>query len=110
MGLKLITKNYVSNDNHELIKSNVKKMLNLPNGFYALHVKPSIVQTLVDGDEISVEELGKVETVDNKTLGRVEVGGTYGFAEKWSAYGWSNYTFGSDYDAVSLGLGLNYAW
>ncbi len=80
------------------------------NGFYAFHIKPSVVQTLVDGDEINVEELGKVETVDNKTLGRIEVGGTYGFAERWSAYGWSNYTFGSDYDAVSLGLGLNYAW
>ena len=80
------------------------------NGFYAFHIKPSVVQTLVDGDEINVEELGKVETVDNKTLGRVEVGGTYGFADRWSAYGWSNYTFGSDYDAVSLGLGLNYAW
>lgn len=36
MGLELITKNYVCNDNHEVIKNNVKKMLTLPNGFYAL--------------------------------------------------------------------------
>ncbi len=80
------------------------------NGFYSLYVKPSVVQTLVDGDEIEVTELGKVDTVEDKTLGRVEIGGNYGFNDNWSAYGWANYTFGSDYEATSLGAGLNYAW
>jgi outer membrane autotransporter protein len=80
------------------------------NGFYSLYVKPSVVQTLIDGDEINITEIGKVDTVEDKTLGRVELGGNIGFNENWSAYGWANYTFGSDYEATSLGLGLNYAW
>ena len=80
------------------------------DGFYSLYIKPSVVQTLVDGDEIDVTELGKVDTVEDKTLGRIEIGGNYGFNDNWSAYGWANYTFGSDYEATSLGAGLNYAW
>ena len=80
------------------------------DGFYSLYIKPSVVQTLVDGDEIDVTELGKVDTIDDKTLGRVEIGGNYGFNDNWSAYGWANYTFGSDYEATSLGIGINYAW
>ncbi len=80
------------------------------DGFYSLYVKPSVVQTLVDGDEIDVTELGKVDTVEDKTLGRVEIGGNYGFNDNWSAYGWANYTFGSDYEATSLGAGLGYSW
>ncbi len=80
------------------------------NGFYSLYVKPSVVQTLIDGDEINVTGLGKVDTVEDKTLGRIEIGGNYGFNDNWSAYGWANYTLGSDYEATSLGAGLNYAW
>ena len=82
----------------------------LEDGFYAIYLKPSIVQTLVDGDEVDVTELGKVTTVEDKALGRVEIGANYGFTENWSAYGWANYTFGSDYEATSLGLGVNYSW
>ena len=80
------------------------------NGFYSLYIKPSVVQTLVDGDEIEVTKLGKVDAVEDKTLGRVELGGNYGFNDNWSTYGWANYTFGSDYEATSLGAGVNYAW
>ena len=80
------------------------------DGFYSLYVKPSVVQTLVDGDEIEVTKLGKVDTIEDKTLGRVEIGGNYGFNDNWSAYGWANYTFGSDYEATSLGAGVNYSW
>jgi len=27
-----------------------------------------------------------------------------------SGYAWANYTFGSSYDVIALGAGLNYAW
>lgn len=30
------------------------------------------------------------------------------FPTNCAAYGWANYTFGSDYDASSLGLGASY--
>ncbi len=82
----------------------------LEEGYANLYVKPSIVQTIVDGDEVNITGLGKVNTLDDETLGRIELGGRYGFTDQLSAYGWANYTFGSDYDATTVGLGLNYAF
>ena len=80
------------------------------NGFYLLYVEPSMIQTVVSGDEVNITGLDKIDAVEDKTLGRVEIGGNYGFNENWSAYGWANYTFGSSYDATSLGAGVNYSW
>ena len=68
------------------------------------------MQTIVDGDEVNITGLGKTNTLDDETLGRIELGGRYGFTDQLSAYGWANYTFGSDYDATTVGLGLNYAF
>ncbi|MBR5482916.1 MAG: autotransporter domain-containing protein, partial [Alphaproteobacteria bacterium] len=88
----------------------LSKAVYTDNGTASVYVKPSVVQTLVDGDEINITEIGKVDTIEDKTLGRIEIGGNYGFNDNWSAYGWANYTFGSDYEATSLGAGVNYAW
>ena len=71
-----------------------------------VYVKPSVVQTIVDGDEVSITGLSDVEALDDATLGRIEISGRYGFTTNLSAYGWANYTFGSDYDATTFGLGL----
>ena len=86
------------------------KAFRLDEGYASVYVKPSVVQTLVDGDEVTITGLGKVNTLDDETLGRIEFGGRYGFTDQLSAYGWANYTFGSDYDATTVGLGLNYAF
>ena len=86
------------------------KAFRLDEGYASVYVKPSVVQTLVDGDEVNITGLGKVNTLDDETLGRIEFGGRYGFTDQLSAYGWANYTFGSDYDATTVGLGLNYAF
>ena len=86
------------------------KAFRLDEGYANIYVKPSVVQTLVDGDEVNITGLGKVNTLDDETLGRIELGGRYGFTDQLSAYGWANYTFGSDYDATTVGLGLNYAF
>ncbi|MBQ8785800.1 MAG: autotransporter outer membrane beta-barrel domain-containing protein, partial [Alphaproteobacteria bacterium] len=88
----------------------LSKAVYTDDGFYSLYVKPSVVQTLIDGDEINVSGLGKIDTIEDETLGRIELGGSYGFNEQWSAYGWANYTFGSDYEATSIGAGVNYSW
>ena len=88
----------------------VSKAVYTDNGIASIYVKPSVVQTLIDGDEVNITEIDKVDTIEDKTLGRIEIGGNYGFNDNWSAYGWANYTFGSDYEATSLGLGVNYAW
>ena len=75
-----------------------------------VYVKPSIVRTITDGDEVRITGLSKVDTIDDQTLGRVELGGRYGFTEQLSAYGWANHTFGDDYKASTFGLGLSYNW
>ena len=82
----------------------------LDNGYANVYVKPSIVQTITDGGEVNVSGLGKIDTLDDATLGRIELGGRYGLSQSLSAYGWANYTFGSDYDATTFGIGLNYAF
>ena len=80
------------------------------NGSAKLYFKPSVIQLLSGGDNVAVSGLRKTEGLDDATLGRVELGGHYGFSERWSAYGWTNYTFGSDYEALSFGAGFSYAW
>ena len=75
-----------------------------------VYVKPSVVQTLTKGDKVRITGLGKTDTYHDQTLGRIELGGRYGFTDALSAYAWANYTFGSSYEAYALGAGLNYAW
>ncbi len=82
----------------------------MDEGYANVYVKPSIVQTITDGDEVRITGLGKVNTLDDQTLGRIEIGGRYGFTEQLSAYGWANHTFGDDYKASTFGLGLSYSW
>ena len=82
----------------------------LDNGYANVYIKPSVVQTIVGGDKVRVSGLGKIDTLDDATLGRIELGGRYGLSQSLSAYGWANYTFGSDYDATTFGVGLNYAF
>ncbi len=79
-------------------------------GYANVYVKPSVVQTITDGDEVRITGLGKVNTLEDQTLGRIELGGRYGFTEQLSAYGWANHTFGDDYKASTFGLGLSYSW
>ena len=86
------------------------KAFRLDEGYASVYIKPSVVQTIVDGDEVNITGLGKTNTLDDETLGRIELGGRYGFTDQFSAYGWANYTFGSDYDATTVGLGLNCAF
>ncbi len=82
----------------------------MDEGYANVYVKPSVVRTLTDGDEVRITGLGKVNTLDDQTLGRVELGGRYGFTEQLSAYGWANHSFGDDYKASTFGLGLSYNW
>ena len=49
----------------------------MDEGYANVYVKPSVVQTLNDGDEVRITGLGKVNTLEDQTLGRVEIGGRY---------------------------------
>ncbi|MCI5544213.1 MAG: autotransporter outer membrane beta-barrel domain-containing protein [Azospirillum sp.] len=75
-----------------------------------VYVKPSVIQTITSGDSVKITGLNKLSTYDDQTLGRIELGGRYGFTDALSAYGWVNYTFGSDYDATAFGAGVSYSW
>lgn len=88
----------------------LSKIFNSPEGVSDLYLKPSLVQTIVNGDTVRITGLNKVDTVDDRALGRIEVGGRYNFTAQFSAYAWTNYTFGRDYDAANIGIGLNYSW
>ncbi len=79
-------------------------------GYSKVYVKPSIVQTINFGNEVTITHLGKVDTLDDQTLGRIEVGGRYAVGGKMSLYGYVNYTTGSDYDDIAVGLGFSYRW
>ncbi len=75
-----------------------------------VYVKPSLIQTYTDGDSVKISGLNKADTYHDQTLGRIEIGGNYGFTDSLNGYVWSNYTYGSSYDSTAAGFGINYAW
>ena len=75
-----------------------------------VYVKPSLIQTYTDGDSVKISGLNKADTYHDQTLGRIEIGGNYGFTDSLNGYVWSNYTYGSSYDSIAAGLEINYAW
>lgn len=77
-------------------------------GYGKIYLKPSVIQTFVTGNSVAVNGLNDVDTYDNQTLGRIELGGRYAVDGHLSLYGYLNYTAGSDYDNASVGAGFNY--
>ncbi len=86
------------------------QMIEVDDGYANVYIRPLIIQTFNGGDNVRITGLRKTSVLKNQTLGRIEVGGRYGFSDYLSAYGWANYTFGSNYTAAALGLGMNYNW
>ncbi len=67
-----------------------------------LYIKPGIIQTLTEDDNVSISGLKDIDTYKDSALGRVEIGGNYNFNYNLSTYGWINYTYGSNYNATAL--------
>ncbi|MBQ8784855.1 MAG: autotransporter domain-containing protein [Alphaproteobacteria bacterium] len=86
----------------------VKVEKNYDNG--RIYIKPSIIQTLTTDDSVKISEINKIDTYHDQTLARFEIGGSYRFNENVYGYSWGNYTYGSSYDSLSLGVGINYTW
>ncbi len=80
------------------------------HGYGNVYIKPSLIQTFNSGDDVKITGLRKTNMLKNQTLGRLEIGGRYGFSDYISAYGWVNHTFGSHYKASTVGLGITYNW
>ncbi len=87
----------------------VEKTYLRKNGYAKVYVKPSIIQNIGSGD-VTVTSLRQVDGLENSTLGRIEVGGSMSFDERWSGYANAAYTFGSDYTNAAVNAGLNYAF
>lgn len=80
-------------------------------GFSRLYVKPSLIQTMVSGDEAKILNLaGGSEAMDDSTLTRIEVGGSMDLGYDFNLFANVKYTFGSDYDDTVFAAGMNYAF
>ncbi len=76
----------------------------------AAYIKPSIIQTWSSGDKVKIADLNSTSTFDDQLLGRLELGGRYTISEAVSGYTSVGYTFGDDYNAYDLNLGLSYSF
>lgn len=74
------------------------------------YIKPSIVQTIANGGGVKVNDTTFDETLENETLGRVEVGVDAELIKNFSVGAFGNYTFGSAYKAWGLGGNVRYNW
>lgn len=88
----------------------LEKTYHYTYGYSKLYIKPSIIQTINFGNEVKITHLGEVDSLDDQTLGRIELGGRYAVDDKMNLYGYVNYTMGSDYDDMTAGLGFMYRW
>jgi outer membrane autotransporter protein len=79
----------------------------LPTSAY---VKPSVIQTVTSGGKVKVDETEYKKTLENETIGRVEVGADAYLTNSFSIGAFGNYSFGSSYDAWAVGGHLRYIW
>ncbi|MBP5399592.1 MAG: autotransporter domain-containing protein, partial [Alphaproteobacteria bacterium] len=75
-----------------------------------VYVKPSIIRTMTHSDVVKISGMNKVNTYNDDTMVRLEIGGRYNFNDDFYGYAWVNYTYSNYYDSLSLGAGLNYSW
>ena len=88
----------------------LEKTYHYTYGYSKLYIKPSVIQTINFGNDVTITHLGEVDSLDDQTLGRIELGGRYAVDDKMNLYGYVNYTMGSDYDDMTAGLGFMYRW
>ncbi len=88
----------------------LEKTIDHEYGYSKFYIKPSVIQTINFGNEVKISTLGEADTLDDQTLGRIELGGRYALDAKMNMYGYVNYTTGSDYDDIAAGLGFSYRW
>ncbi len=74
------------------------------------YLKPSVIQTIPDGGKVKVGDTEYTKTLDNETLGRIEVGADTNLTTNFAVGVFGNYTFGSSYEAWGVGGNLRYTW
>lgn len=74
-----------------------------------IYAKPSIIRTFTDGGKTKISGLrDDVKSYEDRTLGRMELGGEFGLDKSWNSWVATGYTFGDDYKAYDLTVGLGY--
>lgn len=74
------------------------------------YIKPSVIQTIANGSSVKINNTSFDDTVENETLGRIEVGADAEIIENFSLGAFGNYTFGSSYSAWGVGGNIRYVW
>ena len=74
------------------------------------YIKPSVIQTIAKGGEVKINEKEYDDTIDNETLGRIEIGADAEIIKNFSIGAFGNYTFGSEYKAWGIGGNIRYVW
>ncbi|MBO6281160.1 MAG: autotransporter domain-containing protein [Alphaproteobacteria bacterium] len=74
------------------------------------YIKPSVIQTIENGGKVEIDGVEYDDTLDNETLGRIEVGADAEIIEHFSLGAFGNYTFGSDYKAWGVGGNVRIVW
>ena len=87
-----------------------EKLIESDNGYNKVYIKPSVIQTFVDGDRIQMSGINELDTMKDMTLGKAEIGFSASIGNNLTAFGAAYYAYGKDYDAASVNVGLNYAF
>lgn len=87
-----------------------EKLIESDNGYNKVYIKPSVIQTFVDGDRIQMSGINELDTMKDMTLGKAEIGFSASIGNNLTAFGAAYYVYGKDYDAASVNVGLNYAF
>ncbi len=85
----------------------IKKSWQLDEAKAAIYVKPSLVQTFNSGGDLVLAN-DATNTLDDQTLGRVEIGADFQLDTRWSVGASASHTFNSDYEDTSFNLDLQY--
>ena len=72
------------------------------------YLRPSVVQTITAGDKVVVTGLNAIDTLDDDTMFRIRLGGYYDLRNGLIGNAEAAYTGNSNYDNLSLNLGVRY--
>ena len=88
----------------------LEKTFRSQSGSSKVYIKPSVIVQKTMNSSVMIDTLGEEETIDDRVLGKIQVGARIALSRALSTYGHVNFRFGDDYEALSGILGLNYAW
>lgn len=74
------------------------------------YIKPSIVQMLATGGEVTIDGVKYKDNLDNETIGRIEIGADAELIKNFSLGVFGNYSAGSKYKAWGAGGNVRIVW